>query len=466
MLKAKEVSEAVSGYIIRGDPETLFCSVSTDSRNIKGGELFFALKGERHDGHLFIDDARRKGAKGAVINESMKDVVKGDDFVVIAVKDTLKALGDLSGWWRRRFDVKVIGITGSSGKTTTKEMLSKILSAEKNVLKSPGNYNNLIGLPLTLLNLRRFHEIAIVEMGMNRIGEIRRLTEIARPEIGIITNVGPAHLEGVGDIRGVLKAKTELIEEISEDGVVFINGDSELLSKEAERFGKNVIRFGKGSQNDVRIIEYKEDVFYGSSFSFLWKGKRYSFQLSVPGFFNIMNAVAASAVAIYLGMSEDVIKRKLKEYREVEGRFQRIYLKEDVLLINDTYNANPLSLNEALSFLKQIRSGRQLIIGLGDMLELGDYTEKAHREAGREVAKLKPDFFFAIGNFARYMIEGARDEGFKNVFLCSDHEEMAELIKKHLKKGSVVFLKASRRICLENVVKKIKEEWDEEDRNC
>lgn len=471
MISAYEIKEAIAGNICKGKANTLFCGISTDSRRISKGQLFWALKGERFDGHDFVIDAINSGALGIVVEDSYLERIlerlNSKDIVVISVRDTLKGLGDLAKWWRSRYDVKVIAVTGSTGKTSTKEMIYSILSINKKVLKNPGNYNNLIGLPLTLLNLDSSYDIAVLEMGMNMPGEIGRLTEIANPDIGIITNIGPVHLEGVGDIHGVARAKAELVERISPKGTVFINGDNSLLLNVISSFRRKIIRFGQEPHNHVVLENISLYGLLGSSFRISWEGEKIDIRLNLPGISNIMNATVAAAVCLYLGESKENIKNALASYRGIKGRFEIIHLMDGIILIDDTYNSNPLSLRASLDSLKRIKGEREVIIGLGDMLELGTYSEHAHREAGKMVANLKPKFFVAIGSFAKDMIDGAIEAGMdrSRLFISSDHEEMAYELEKRVHKDIMIFLKASRRIALEKVVEHIMKRFGKADPN-
>lgn len=462
MIRSKDIQKAISGRLVRGNRDAVFSGISTDSRKIVKGNLFFALKGERFDGHSFVLDAVEIGASGAVIEEAYVDKILRElkdmqGVVVISVQDTLKALGDLAKWWRNQYNIQIIAITGSTGKTSTKEMISNILSINKKVLKNPGNYNNLIGLPITLLTLNDSYDISVLEMGMNMPGEIRRLTEIANPDIGLITNIGPVHLQGVKDIYGVANAKAELVEKISSNGIVFVNGDDELLIRATSQFKKEMIKFGKNSKNDVKL----EKIFFSdirrSAFRISWKKRNFDLSINVPGISNVMNALAASAICIYLGESEENIRRGLSRYQGIKGRFEIISLNNNNILINDTYNSNPLSLKASIQSVKGIRGEKRLIIGLGDMLELGDYSPRAHREAGKMIAELRPDLFIAMGSFSKDMIEGAKEAGMPEdkLLIVSEHEEMIYEIEKRLYEDCIVFLKGSRAMALEKVADNI-----------
>ncbi len=462
MIKAKNIVKATSGRLINNKNNNhIFYGISIDSRKIKKGYLFWAIKGERFDGHDFVISALDSGAAGAVIQESNLERICRKlgtrNSIIISVQDTLTALGDLSTWWRKQHKTKVIGITGSSGKTSTKEIIANILSMDRKVLKNPGNYNNLIGLPLTLLNLRDYHDIAVLEMGMNMQGEIKRLTEIADPNIGIITNIGHVHLEGVKDIYGVAKAKSELVQQISPNSVIFINGDNQILLGIAMQFGKKLITFGLNSLNDIKLKKIYYHGIMGTHFTISWEGRDFSLRINVPGKSNVLNAMVAFAVCSYIGISEEQIKKGLLSYKGIKGRFEIIHLKNNMILINDTYNSNPLSLKSSIDSLYKLTKNKKIIIGLGDMLELGNYSKQAHIDAGKIVAKIKPSFFTTIGTYAHYMIYGAKLSGMdkRKLHISTSHDEMSNEIEKRLCKDCVIFLKASRKIALEKVTQQI-----------
>jgi len=465
-ITVKEILNPIGGTLISGVPETVPAGISTDSRNIGEGDLFWALRGETYDGHDFALKAMEKGASGVVVHGAwVQSEWRGNglgahffafsDRAVISVEDTLKALGDLAAWWRRRHRLKVIGITGSSGKTTTKEMTAAILELGNSTLKTQGNFNNLIGLPLTLLRLTRDHECAVLEMGMNRPGEIARLTDIAGPDVGVILNVGMAHLEGLSDIDGVARAKTELIERISLNGLMILNGDDVALMKRASLFSKPKMTFGLAKGNDVRGAHIRQEGTEGTRFSLQYRGNTWPVHVRIPGVHNVVNALAAAAVALSLNAPTGHIIEGLRSFSAIRGRFEVISLKGEVILVDDTYNANPSSLGAAIASVGSlVKAGGKIIVGLGEMLELGDASLAAHRDAGRRVAEGKAEWFFAMGDHARDMIEGARTAGMHQgrLKIVKTHHEMATEIGHVMSAGDLVLLKGSRRMQLEKVV--------------
>jgi UDP-N-acetylmuramoyl-tripeptide--D-alanyl-D-alanine ligase len=457
-ITAAELLDCLGGELIQGSGTRRFHGFGTDSRNIKEDCLFWALKGEKFDGHDFLSQAIGMGAAGAVIRKGFEPVVSTHrDVAIIAVDDTLRALGDLSSWWRRKHEALIVAITGSAGKTTTKEMAAGILALRGETLKNQGNFNNLIGLPVSLLGLEDKHRYAVLEMGMNRPGEIGRLTEIADPEVGLITNVARAHLEGVGTLEGVARAKVELIEKMGTHATVLLNGDDPVLMQAASAFRKKMLFFGLGLKNDMRAENVRVLGRQGSSFDIRHGGGVFTVNLKVPGLQHVHNALAAAAVALHLGASSEVVVEGLGRFKSMKGRFVITDLPNGVILVDDTYNCNPFSLKTALDSLKILAREKKVIVGLGEMLELGDETHRAHLEAGAMVAELGADFFVALGEHGDVMIQGALDKGFpkKMAVKAGDHEEMEQRIRAEMREGTVIFLKGSRRAGLDKVVDRL-----------
>jgi UDP-N-acetylmuramoyl-tripeptide--D-alanyl-D-alanine ligase len=459
-MTAGEILVPIKGSLLRGSRDRSFSGISTDSRNVGKGQLFWALKGETFDGHDFVKEAIKKGAAAVVVNKDWTpDLPANARASLIGVPDTLKALGDLARRWRRRFKARVTAITGSGGKTTTKEMTFAILSLEGSTLKNEGNFNNLIGLPLSLFLLEKTHRYAVLEMGMNRPGEIGRLTEIADPDIGLITNVGRVHLEGVGSIEGVARAKVELLDKMAPRALAVLNGDDRILMQAAAAFGSKPVTFGQGLQNTVRAEKIRNLGREGFSFDIHWKGKSFPARLRVPGFYNVYNALAAASVALSLDVSKDRIQEGLSQFEGVKGRFKVVPLPDGSILIDDTYNSNPSSLRLSLQSLKALApEGRKVIVGIGEMLELGEETEISHVEAGEMVAETGADWLVALGDHAPEMIRGAADKGFprKKAIRVKSEKEMGAKIMELMKPGDLVFLKASRRIGLDRVAERLK----------
>jgi UDP-N-acetylmuramoyl-tripeptide--D-alanyl-D-alanine ligase len=461
-ISAGEIATAIQGALMKGSGTTVFAGLSTDSRHIEAGCLFWALKGERYDGQDFAEQAVKGGAAGVVVGkQGVPPRVNGQKITVIGVPDTLKALGDLARWWRSHYPIPLAAVTGSAGKTTTKEMTAAILALKGETLKNRGNFNNLVGLPLTLLGLDKRHHAGVVEMGMNRPGEIGRLTEISDPDIGVITNVARAHIEGLGSLEAVAKAKVELVKKIGSRAQVILNGDDRLLMDTASSFPRKSMTFGLGPGNDFTAHHVRNLGRQGISFEIRHGRDRVPVTLQVPGAQNVLNALAASAVAFCMNVSADRIAEGLSRFTGMEGRFMVRALPGGACLVDDTYNANPFSLRAALDSLKGLAAdGGRVIIGLGEMLELGEETIPAHVEAGAMVAETGAHYFVAMGEHAREMIRGALENGFPSdrAAVAKSHEDMAERIRAIMQEHDLVLLKGSRGTGLDKVARMLMRE--------
>ncbi len=435
-----EILEATSGRLILRGADA-FSGVSIDSRTIKDGELFVALKGDRFDGHLFVDEALKKGL-GAVV--SYPPVVpRGRS--IIHVNNTLRALQRIARYRRLNRQVTVIGVTGTNGKTTTKEMIAAVLDGRYKVLSSRGNLNNQIGLPLCLTDLDD-HDIAVLEMGASRAGDIRELSDIARPDIGVITNIGPAHLEGFGSLETVRDTKYEILDFVK---TAVLNIDDPNIKDIPGQC--RIVTFGMNQEADVRAdnIVHEEA---GLSFTVsLKEGGSYDIRLRVPGLFNVYNALAAVAVCRLLNVPVDNISSSLGEFRGVPMRLELKELK-GALVISDLYNANPASMEEAVKELVRLRKGRAVAV-LGDMLELGSYGEQAHRKLGRWLATLDVDVLIAVGDMMSYTCEEfSAGNGSVKALHVKDPREAREILLAMVGKEDTVLIKGSRGMRLEGVL--------------
>lgn len=458
-ITAREIAGAAKGDLLEGAADTAISGVNTDTRSLEPGELFWALVGERFDGHDFMGLALEQGAAG-VVGESarVQSLPLPPGRVAIGVEDPLEALGDLASWWRRMHGAAVAALTGSAGKTSTKEMAAAVLDREGATLRNRGNLNNLVGLPLTLLGLRGDHRYAVLEMGMNRPGEIGRLTEIADPDVGLITNVARAHLEGLGDLQAVARAKAELLDRMRPGATAVLNGDDALLMTEARRFGGRIVTFGLGPENQVRAERVRALGRSGTRFDLVWGAEQTEVRLHAPGRQNVLNALAAAALTGSLGADLLSVSKGLEMFRGVPGRFTVMDLPGGGILVDDTYNANPSSLEAAMDSLTDLVGERgRLIVCLGDMLELGRETVPAHLEAGRMAAERGAAHLLVLGEQADHVIRGARDGGLhaERTHWMHNHEEMANGILDLLENGDVVLLKGSRGMQLERVVERI-----------
>ena len=451
----KEIAEATGGSML-GEPAVVTGGVSTDSRQVAEGQLFVALRGERFDGHAFLEQAAGRGVRVFLVDQRWRDaheLPQGCSAVV--VPDTLKALGDLAAWHRRRFKLTVVAVTGSNGKTTTKEMLSGILTQTGPGLKTEGNLNNLIGLPLTLLRLTGRERWAVLELGMSAFGEIDRLAQIAQPDVGIITNAFPAHLETLGSVEGVARAKGELFLRVKPGGFAIYNVDDPLISKCQSSFDVTRLTFGlRGAE--VSSASIKSLGKRGESFTLRLPNGEQQVVLRAFGQHNVYNALAAAAAAFALGVSSELIRSGLEEFTPYDKRFQLEQLA-GVTLIDDSYNANPASMAAALVTLREVREGGRSAAVLGDMLELGPGSESAHRELGRLAAGCV-ERLFVLGDMAQQVAEGALAAGLAegSVLVARDHDQLCGELLAWLKTGDCVLFKGSRGMRMELVARAVR----------
>ena len=418
-----------------------FSSVSIDSRNIKEGEVFWAIKGERFDGHDFVESAIEAGALFAVVEKGFDS----GTLPAAVVPDTLKALQKLANVHRNKFDIPIIAVTGSNGKTTLKEMLAHILQSDKNVLKTEGNLNNHIGCPLTLMNLKAEHKAAIIEIGSNHPGEIDVLAKISEPTHAVISNIGEAHLEFFKDKEGVFHEKTSLFDDMGVGTNIFINMDDEWLRKYKPENGQQVTRFAFKENADVTGSELEVDG--KGRASFILNGKT-AVRLQVTGIHNAYNALAAAAVALNLGSDEKTVKEALEGYRAFDKRMQRIELNGAVIL-NDCYNASPDSMRAAIDTVSRIKNKAALYLVLGDMFELGTAANEAHKSVIKTALSIKSDGIFLLGEAMK-----AAAEDFKGgkLQILNTNEEAADRLKKLLKPGDLALIKGSRGMKMEEII--------------
>jgi UDP-N-acetylmuramoyl-tripeptide--D-alanyl-D-alanine ligase len=454
-LELREILDATRGHLAQGAPDAVITGVSIDSRCITSGELFVPLTGSNCDGHVFISDAFIKGARASFIqrgNALMPDLRKRfPDSVLIAIDCPLQALGDLACFWRKKFDLPVVAITGSNGKTTTKEMLWQIARLRCNAIRNPGNFNNLIGLPLSLLQLHEGHQVGIMEMGMSARGEIERLAAIALPQIGVITNIGPAHLEHLHTLENIMAAKGELFAALTLEAIAVVNQDDERVMRLAEKTQARIISFGMQT-GDVRgtVINQNGE---GTVLMLDIMGARTAVTLALPGGMFLSNALAAAAAAHALRLSADDIKRGLEQFRPMAGRMEIVTVR-GIHLINDAYNANPVSMEASLKTLSRVKKNRRALAVLGDMLELGERAAEYHRAAGSIAARLGIDYLYLCGSFAPAVAAGAKAAGMSaaRIRVFETRELLAKQLEQEIQEGDWVLVKGSRAMGMEKAV--------------
>ncbi len=454
-LRLRDIVAAVKGMTTRGFEDARVSGlpvpgVSIDTRNISAGEVFFALRGEHTDGHNFIKQAFSMGASATVIDRPAM-LEEFCDRPMILVKDALTALGDLASHIRGLYKTPLVAVTGSSGKTTTKDMIALILGAAMPVLKTEGNFNNLIGLPLTLFRLEGSHRAAVVELGISEQWEMPRLAGICRPDIALITNIGHAHLRTLGSIEDAAKAKTALFSALGPEGIRIVNLDDERLKGFAEGKG-NKVTFSMKGDADVRVSGYGAlGDFSGIDVTYGIRGKALSLRLNSPSAASVLNSVAAIAACLPLGASFEDIRRGLEGFSHAKGRMEVLRFN-GLTILDDTYNANPESVAMALRTLS-FAGGRKIAV-LGEMLELGPASEAEHRAIGRIAVDRGIDLVVVIGNRAEDIAKGALTEGIKGLtVLCfKDKPEAIDALARILRKGDTVLVKGSRAVGLEDVV--------------
>lgn len=453
-----QMAEAVRGELMGLSPQGPPGRVVTDTRILGPNDVFVALKGERFDGHDFVEEAVRRGASAVIVHARPSAECVKDQAAVIVVNDTLQALGDLARYLRERFSLPVIGITGSNGKTSTKEMTASILSRRLTILKNPGNFNNLIGVPLTLLELTADHEAAVIEMGINVVGEMERLVAIAQPTVGIITNIQPAHLAGMGSIETILSEKGKLWETLPENGTAVVNADDDRLVSLARTLKTRCIRYSAlGTSADFSLDGPVAVVPGESRFRLRCPSGVAPIRLQAMGTHHVRNALAAAAAAHVLGFSLEEIRGGLEAYRPVNQRMTVLELHDGMMLVDDTYNANPGSMAEAFRAVHAAAGGKPIALVLGEMRELGETSPRWHRWVGEQAAAAAPALLVALGAHAAHIIEGARSAGLSSgrCFLVSDHDEAARTVLQRLEPAQWILVKGSRGMTMERVVEKI-----------
>ncbi|NTU42137.1 MAG: UDP-N-acetylmuramoyl-tripeptide--D-alanyl-D-alanine ligase [Nitrospirales bacterium] len=449
MITLEEIREATVGEVVALGPER-FSGFSIDSRAVGEGEVFVAIRGERLDGHAFVRDALQRGA-GAIVSSDGDWEVPGR--TVIRVDDTLKALQEIASFRRRKFCGPVVGVVGSNGKTTTKELLSGIIGRERAVLKTTGNLNNHIGMPLCIARMGAEAEVMVLEMGTNRPGDVDLLCSIGHPDVGVITNIGYEHMEGFGSLEGVRESELEILPYIR---TAVVNGDDEFLMQgiKGSGFSGEVITFGikRDAAVMARNILNTES---GTSFDLCWQGGRMTVQTGLHGSFNILNALAAAAASLHLGISPETIRQGLASCEAVGMRFE-IRKEGGITFLNDVYNANPSSMILAVNELGRLMATgqyRRAVAVLGDMRELGDYAVSSHRNLGMALSDLAVRFFIGVGPLMAEAVKEFKGEG----ITAESAKEAGNRLGEIIEQGDVVLIKGSRGMRMEGVL----EAWRE-----
>lgn len=426
-------------------------SITTDSRKAEEGCLFVAIPGAKADGHRFIPDVYRKGAL-AVLSERKLEDPAGP---YIEVTSSLEAVQGIAAYYREQLDLKVVGITGSVGKTSTKEVIASVLSQKYNTLKTLGNFNNELGVPLTIFRLREEHEAAVLEMGINHFGEMHRLSRMVQPDICVITNIGQCHLEFLGDRDGVLRAKSEIFDFMAQDGRIILNGDDDKLAQIEQARGIRPVFFGIESGRDIYADHIENCGLKGIRCTIHVKNESVEVMIPIPGYHMVKNALAAAAVGTELGLTLQEIKAGIEKLEALSGRFH-IIEKEKIVIIDDCYNANPVSVKASLDVLKNAE-GRKTAI-LGDMGELGADEVRMHREVGAYAARSGVDRLICVGERSRHMAQAAKEAGGAgSVAHMPSAEDLLACLPDQIEEGDTVLVKASHFMQFEKIVEKLEE---------
>ncbi len=456
-LAVETIAHVAGGHVAGGNPGTLVRGVSTDSRTLRPGDLFVPLAGERFDGHDFIADALGRGAAATLIRQG-RPLPQAGEAAVVLVDDPLLALHRLAAWYRARLGARVVAVTGSNGKTTTKDMVAAILTRRWSVAKSQGNYNNEVGLPLAILSAPRGTGVLVLEMAMRGPGQIRQLAAVARPEIGIVTNVGPVHMELLGSMDAIAAAKAELVEALPGTGWAVLNADDPRVRAMARRTPARSLLYGLEPGLELWASDVTSRGLEGSEFTVHWRGERARVALPAPGRHNVYNALAAAGAGLALGMRlDEVVQGLLAVAGHVSGMRLEIHRRADgVQVINDAYNASPASMASALELLAEARGERRVAI-LGDMLELGPVAEEAHQDLGRRAAAARVDLLAYVGQWAPTVLAAAAAAGMppERAVALPDAAAAAEWAMGAVRPGDIVLVKASRGLRLEQVAARL-----------
>lgn len=450
-LSLNQVMGFVKGQCSHPDVNSIeITNICTDTRKIEAGCLYVPIKGERFDGHQFIEDAFSKGAVAVLSHEKVSS-----DQPIVYVKDTRQALGQLAKGYLSLFDIPVIGVTGSVGKTSCKDMIAAVLGAKYNVLKTEGNFNNDIGLPLTIFNLNHGYEIAVLEMGMNHFGEIDYLSQIAEPDYGVITNVGVSHIENLGSREGIYEAKKEIFNHMGHKDLAIINMDDDYLPRLIDDISLDKKTFGIKNKADYMAHDIRSLGYEGMGAIFTTPTKEFGVIIPVLGEHMIYNALPAIAIAEELGLNRLEIIEGLQSFKPTKMRLNIHQFGNNITVLDDVYNASPDSMKAALDTLIKLPSRGKRIAILGDMFEMGDHAKDGHLEVGKFAHGLDLDLLLCVGNDARYIKEGYGTE--KSVFHFPNIEELKGALPKIMETGDTILLKASRGMHFEKIIENIKE---------
>ena len=455
-----KIIQVTKGTMI-GKEQNLMCNeFSIDTRSLKDGDVYIGIKGENFDGNSLYKEAFEKGAKLCILNQEMKEKIEKEDQekdkTILFVEDTIQALGKIAEYKRSLYSIPVVAITGSVGKTSTKDMIGSVIAQKYKVHKTQGNYNNAIGLPLTILGLKD-EEVLVVEMGMNHFGEIDYLTNIAKPTIAVITNIGTSHIGNLGSRENILKAKLEILNGLQDKGTIIINQDNDLLQKWAKEDGKyHKLTYGIEEKSDVMAEDIKIQE-TESKFKIKEANKTYEIEVPISGKHFIYNSLSAIAVGKILEIPMEQIIKGIKDFKLTNKRMDIQTIEEEITVINDSYNASYDSMKASLEYMHKLAGKRKIAI-LGDMLELGKFAKQLHQKVGEEVVKNEVDLLITVGPLAHYIAEEAIEKGMKEqeVIEFLTNKEVVFYLKQNMKKGDIILLKASNALNFTQILEELK----------
>ena len=454
-IDAKKIQEICNGELLTNNKENKIGNFIIDSREVSNGDCFVAIKGENNNGNNFLKVALEKGASVCIIDEEPeKELIKQyNDRTIIKVRDSLKAIQEIAKYKRSLYDIPVVAVTGSVGKTSTKDIIGSVLSQKYNVLKTEGNNNNHIGLPMTLLRLKD-HTAVVVEMGMNHFNEISVLTNIAKPTIAVITNIGTSHIGNLGSRENILKAKLEILEGLQENGKIIINNDNDLLHNWAQTVDNlEVLTYGIENKSGFipkNIQEKNNETKYEININ----GTEYYVRVPVIGKHFIYNSLCAFAVGKALNIEPEKIIKGISEFKLTAKRMDFRKIKNNAIVLADYYNASYDSMKSALEVVKDYKAARKIAV-LGDMLELGEFSEQLHKDVGTEVYKNKIDILITVGSLAKYIAKTAKELGTKEVYECEKNKDAIEILQNKIKEGDLILLKASNAMNFGEILEEI-----------
>lgn len=459
-----DILEKCNGRLICGNKNDICTNFNRDTREIKKGDTYVGIKGENFDGNKFFEEALNKGAKTCIL----QDVKIGEEIIrkyngrnIVVVDDTIETIGILAKYKRSLFNIPVVGITGSVGKTSTKDIVASVVSKKYNVHKTLGNFNSHIGLPLTILSLKEENTAMVVEMGMNHKGEISYLTNIAKPDIAVITNVGSSHIGNLGSRENILKAKLEILEGLNEKGLFIYNNDNDMLNMHKEWYKEYKSKnFGIDNNSDLMAYNIVTNE-NGSSFNIKIENKEYDVYVPVSGKHFVYNSLCAISVGLQLGIDIEDIIEGIKEFSLTKNRMEIKNVKNGITLINDSYNASYDSMKAGLEFLEGFKDKLRIAV-LGDMLELGEFSDELHSNVGKCVSENNVDILVTVGNHSKKIVESAVNNGMnkENVYNVDNNGKAIDLINKNIKENAVVLIKASNSMNFVEIFNKLVEEYD------